>query len=333
MVRAYHHTHAEGLQCLPTIEHGCSTEKKKRHHEWVRLPAEQLLVANIPTWSVVDKFSPVTSESALPLAVPGHGDLPVGGSTFIEHAFTLTKVARNFLDHCNGGPGYEDGEDEGNPKVRMDARGAVGVSERNGVPCRREDNKPVINKLVRYSVVMFTFPIAVFYAAYHVFLGVSLLCHLLHPPRAIGRAQGRAQAAAYVYRHLMLAASSCRHARPSMKDHDDRVTYSGVLAVLAGTSVHAPHTHATPSRARPPARPPAHPPIRDAHSKLALARRPPDPLDTCFRASHPPAAQALRNRSRPPAFHIQTHLCRSHLRPGRVRGIGFCGKGRRTCSI
>jgi hypothetical protein len=163
----------------------------------------------------------------------------------------------------------------------MDARGAVGVSERNGVPCRREDNKPVINKLVRYSVVMFTFPIAVFYAAYHVFLGVSLLCHLLRPLRAIGRAQGRAQAAAYVYRHLMLAASSCRHARPSMKDHDDRVTYSGVLAVLAGTSVplrsvrvHAPHTHATPSRARPPARPPTRPSETRKASSHSPAVRP-----------------------------------------------------------
>ena len=165
----------------------------------------------------------------------------------------------------------------------MDARGAVGVSERNGVPCRREDNKPVINKLVRYSVVMFTFPIAVFYAAYHVFLGVSLLCHLLRPSRAIGRPQGRAQAAAYVYRHLMLAASSCRHARPSMKDHDDRVTYSGVLAVLAGTSaplrsvrVHAPHTHATPSRARRPARrPPARrPPTHSGRAQQARTRPP-----------------------------------------------------------
>ena len=96
MVRAYHHTHAEGLQCLPTIEHGCSTEKKKRHHEWVRLPAEQLLVANIPTCSVVDKFSPVTSEFASPLAVPGHGDLSVGGSTF-KHSPAIHKVARNFL--------------------------------------------------------------------------------------------------------------------------------------------------------------------------------------------------------------------------------------------
>ena len=46
---------------------------------------------------------------------------------------------------------------------------------RNRLPLgRREDNKPVINKLVRYSVALFTFPIAVFYAAYHILLAVSL---------------------------------------------------------------------------------------------------------------------------------------------------------------